>query len=392
MSEPSHHSADQENVAPERLVNPFWPYDLDAEPAAPDDLRASRLPSWAQHARTEEALVAASGVALGPPVPGKDATMSATGDAPLWTVATGMNLDEGLAQLLSLLETSEVRLGAFTDEELAAVAPVERYPLARYPLVEMVDPQLRDALLGAALRSLLARELVEMGVEPGSFRAVGALGTALALRASPDWVVTVERVAEFDPARRVLYGIGAGDAALVLEEALSPLGHHVFTLRSLLGSAAALAAWLSVVPDGRIAGAGPDDAIRVASAERGATEAAKLPVQATAGAAGPDGKFAVTDWASSEARATREALNAALDQMMSIARVFALRGDQDGGYTSVEAVVADAGAGEQWLIVFAPDAEHGETMTAISTRRLPLEDFLVSVLRFDLAPLTAALA
>ena len=135
--------------------------------------------------------------------------MSATSDAELWKVGADPESGGTAAELSELFEGVELRLGTFTDEELAAVAPVEAFPMAAYPLLEVMDPAVRDQVLGSAMRSLFARDLVRADGDPGDVVAVGALGTVLNLCEAPSWVLTAERVAEFDPSRRTLYGVSA---------------------------------------------------------------------------------------------------------------------------------------------------------------------------------------
>lgn len=277
--------------------------------------------------------------------------------SPPWTVDQPGD-SEDLSALLELLVDSEVHLGGYTDEELAVVAPNDPDALVPYPFVELLDdPDTRTTVLAAALRSLVARNLLVPQTEPGQFQVVGALGTALALRATAQSLLVVERVAEHDPTRWVIYGVGGANVPTVLEEAIAPLGHHDFTLRSVEGQATVLATELE----------------RRVAAERfeGASdEKAEAPEDALA-----------------------NELDEVLNRLTSVTRFYALRRDDDDNFVEIEGALADAENSDPLILIFQPSSESkGEHLLAVPTRRLPIRQFLESLLRFDLTKVNEALA
>lgn len=272
------------------------------------------------------------------------------------TVFAALAVDE-LQSLMTLLDDSEVVLGAFTDEELATVDPPGDEPLVPLPLIELVpEGEARDHLLAAALRSLLARELLVMGAQPGDLVATGALGTVLAIRGRPNFVLIVEHVEEDDPTRVVVYGFVVtterGLELLLMEESVAVLGHHEFVLRSVAGQAAALAEWL---------GDGAPDA--------------------------PSGNGHVP---------TRPRLDAALDDLRAITRLHAVRREDDGRgeaeFSEVELTLADGGERGRFMVLFQTADDDAEGKLAVPVEALDLEAFFAALLRLDLTPFNEALA
>lgn len=284
------------------------------------------------------------------------------GSAPAQDAVDDGDLDSAVADLLAVLDGQDVHLGTYTDEELYAVAPPGEEPLVPLPVLELATEAARDELLAAAVRSLIARGLLEASDAPGELRALGPLGAVLALRSSPAWVVVLERVAEFDPSRRLVYGtVSAGPADLLLEERITTTGAHDFMLRSPERQASALAEWLDHVP-----GDSPQSATLQGTAAGDVADAV------------PDGGRELH----------RSDLSAVQDRFASLTRVYALRKEADGGHSLIEAAVGDDGSGEQWLVVFGPQ----DQVSAVTTARFPLEQFLRGVLGFDLSAMSTALA
>jgi hypothetical protein len=319
------------------VVNPYWPYDLSRLPGEPSPLRYL---AWDQHARVTALTGEATRTAVRPaPSDEGDPLMQAT-------VTAGLEPTQ-LAALLSLLDQAEVALGAFTEEELAAVDPPADPPVVPLPLLDLAPSEAaRDQLLSAALRSLVARGLIEFGEEPGDLRAVGALSTVLALRGSPNSLLIVERVTEDDPARLVVYGfpVPGADRTLFLAESVAELGHHEFVLRSLEGQAAALAAFVGPEP--------------------------------TYGAAGD--------------------LDAALEALQGSTRLYALRRDDDGTgeseFSVLELTLADGGEHGRWMVLFQSADDGTEGILAVPVERLDVEAFFAGLLRLDLTAFNEALA
>jgi hypothetical protein len=319
------------------VVNPYWPYDLSRPPGEPSPLRYL---AWDQHARVDARTGAASrGAVRSAPSDQGDPVMQAT-------VTAGLEPTQ-LASLMSLLEQAEVSLGAFTEEELAAVDPPADPPLVPLPLLELAPSEAeRDQLLSAALRSLVARGLIEFGDEPGDLRATGVLSTVLALRGSPNSLLIVERVTEDDPARVVVYGfpLPGGGPTLFMAETVAELGHHEFVLRSAEGQAAALATFVGPQP---------------------------------------------TDSPAAD-------LDAALEALQGSTRLYALRRDDDGTgeseFSVLELTLADGGEHGRWMVLFQSADDGIEGMLAVPVARLDLAAFFAGLLQLDLGPFNAALA
>ena len=325
--------------------NPFWPYDLARGPGEATPLRWL---DWDQHARMADFArrAAQRAVSAGPTTDeGADPMPASTVPPPDPAV---------LIAVLPVLAENEIVLGAFTDEELAAVDPPAEEPLVSAPLLDMVpEGEARDQVVGAALRSLMARGVVVLGEEAGTVRVNGPLATVLALRSAPNSVLVVEHVEEDDPARRVVYGARLqgtdGEAVVLMEESVAVLGHHEFVLRSVDGQAGELAAWLGqdVPPeDGHLPGG---------------------------------------------------TLDAALEETRSITRIYAIRRDDDGSagqeLSTVELSMVDGGPHGRWMVLFQEGTdETREGILAVPVGKLDLTAFFAGLLRLDLGPFNAALA
>ena len=336
------------SAAPSRR-NRFWPYDL----ALPADVPSPRTSlAWDQHARMADFTRAAARDAVQPTTFDEQGvpTMQAT-------VFAALPVDE-LASLMTMLDDAEVVLGAFTDEELATVAPPGDEPLVPLPLLDLVpEGEARDVVLGAALRSLLARELLAMADEPGVMVATGALNTVLAIRGRPNVVLIVEHVEEDDPSRVVVYGFAVqterGRELLLMEESVAVLGHHEFVLRSVEGQATALAEWLG------------------GGAEAPSTGNGHVP-------------------------AGRTQLDAALDDLRALTRVSVVRRDDDGTgeaeFSQIEVALADGGERGRFAVLFQTVDDDTEGILTVPLERLDLDAFFAGLLRLDLGPFNAALA
>jgi hypothetical protein len=268
------------------------------------------------------------------------------------TASTVPSVDpEVLLGVLPLLADNEIALGAFTDEELAAVDPPDDEPLVASPMLDLVpEGEARDQVVGAALRSLLARGVVSLGGDPGSVRVHGPLATVLGMRSSPNSLLVVEHVEQDDPSRRVVYGArlqaADGEAVVVMQESVAVLGHHEFVLRSVEAQAQALADWLG------------DDA---------------APVTGT--------------------------LDDALDDPLSISRIYAVRREDDGAspdgddVSAVELSLVDGGPHGRWMVLFQEGSdETREGILAVPVERLDLPAFFAGLIRLDLGAFNAALA
>ena len=157
----------------------------------------------------------------------------------------GMTLD----QLATALVQQDMSLGSFTEEELAVVTACgsdER--LVPLPRVEGLGDASRRAALNAALRSLIARDIVEWRREDGDavLRVHGDLATVVNIRDNPSLVVVLHRARTGEQSRRYVYGV---DRVAVLEERVEGSGLHHFTLRSLPRQARELAGFVD--PDKR---------------------------------------------------------------------------------------------------------------------------------------------
>ena len=325
--------------------NPFWPYDLDLPP---DQRSPRRFLAWSQHARLADFA--------------RRSARALTGDAPRSdegvidmqaTVRTGWDRSS-LSSLLTLLEDDEIVLGSFTEEELAVVDPPGEEPLVPLTVLDLTvdSDEVRDKVLATAMRSLLARGLLRLGEEAGDVAATGVLGTVAALRAAPNSLLVVEHVEEDEPERRVVYGLDvpteAGTRRMFMEETVALLGHHEFVLRSADGQGAALADWLSSgAPTSN--GRGFDD------------------------------------------------LDAALDELHSVTRLYACQRDDDAPgepeFSEVELTLADGGPCGRWMVLFQPADDGGrEGILTVPVERLDLKAFFAGLLRLDLTPFNEALA
>jgi len=266
---------------------------------------------------------------------------------------------EQLDSLMTVLDDAEMVLGAFTEEELALLEPPQDERLVPLPLVDAVpDGEARDQVLAGAFRSLVARGLVELGVEPGELYATGSLSTLLSVRSAPNSLLIVEHVEEEDPSRVVVYGLPVetdrGVETLLMEESVAVLGHHEFVLRSVESQAAALTEWLGVVPPEAPAGNGHPHSV------------------------------------------TRERLDAALDDLRAVTRLHALKRDDDGtgegDYKEVELTLVDGGEHGRFMVLFQTADDDTEGMLAVPVEALDLQAFFAGLLRLDLTPFNEALA
>jgi hypothetical protein len=328
-------------------TNRFWPYDLSREPGEPTPLRAL---DWGQHARMADFARDAAHRAV---------TSVRTTDEGAETMPASSDTSPDPAVLVSVLPVladNEIGLGAFTDEELAAVDPPDDEPLVPSPLLDLVpEGGAREQVIGAALRSLLARGVVSLGEDPGSVRVHGPLATVLGMRSSPNSLLVVEHVEEDDPSRRVVYGArlqGAdGEAVVVMEESVAVLGHHEFVLRSVEAEAQALADWL-----------GGDAAVGNGHVPTGT-------------------------------------LDDALDGAESISRIYAIRREDDGSspdgedISTVELSLVDGGPHGRWMVLFQEGSDEArEGILAVPVGRLDLPGFFAGLIRLDLGAFNAALA
>ena len=260
-----------------------------------------------------------------------------------------------LTPLLDLLDGSEVVLGSFTEEEIAAVDPPDDDPLVPLPLLDPLSEGARASVMATAMRSLMARGLVSLADDPERVLLTGALATAVSLRSAPNSVLIVEHVEADDPARVVVYGTGipadSGRQLLLMEESVALLGHHDFVLRSVEGQAAVLAEWLGTP----------------APSENG-----EVPGGGT--------------------------LDAALDEPRSVTRLYALRREDDGSdaegeFSEVELTLVDGGPHGKWMVLFQPGTDGDrEGILAVPVERLDLPAVFAALLRLDLGPFNVALA
>ncbi len=267
------------------------------------------------------------------------------------TVRSGTEESE-IRALLDLLEDSEVFLGGYTDEELSVVLPPEdadAEPLVTYPYVDMLDEERCQLVQAAAMRSLIARRALVPSEEPGTFAATGALGMVVALRSTPISLMVVERVSEENPTRWVVYGLADSDGDAVLEELVTPLGHHDFVIRSARGEAEVLAAEI-------LGGASLDDVRRLHDS--------------------------VTD---------DSTLESVLGDITEIVRLYSLVTDGED-FRELEAVVARGKNGGPAVCVFPPDdGSDDDQLMWPSPERLSITDLVLAVLRQDVDLLNAAM-
>lgn len=262
------------------------------------------------------------------------------------TATAGDALD--LAGLMDLLVDAEISLGGYTDEELAVVAPNDPDPLVPYPFVELLgDSEVRTTVMAAALRSLIARGLLVPDSEPGAFQPAGALGTLLALRFQPSFVLVVERVSEHDPTRWVVYGVGTDDASAVLEEAIAPVGHHTFIIRSVQGEAQVLG----------------DELARRMGAHQGPGD--------------------------SNAELEDGELDKLLAALTSVTRLYALRMDGDE-FLEIEAVLVEGGGGTATLL-YQPRTDNKEEHLLVLPSGFSPAALLECLMQFDLTAVNEAI-
>lgn len=160
----------------------------------------------------------------------------------------------------------EADLGSFTSEELVAVgadSPLEGLLVSER--LAAMGPIPLNAALGSALRSLVARGLVDpeaisSGSDLGPLPLRGDLALVVELRRRPQLLalVTSPRPAELaalslsipPKIEIVLSGFAErGERPLFLEERRSLLGIHHFAVRNLRRQAAALVQWLGEQAD-----------------------------------------------------------------------------------------------------------------------------------------------
>ena len=167
------------------------------------------------------------------------------------------------------MQRGEVALPSLTSEELVAAGARSPVPglLVSERLAAMGVAPL-TAALGAALRSLVARGLLDaaaVGHEAGELGAhLGAeLELVVTLTRAPDFVALVSAprpaalaglcLTSAKRAECVLHGFLGPGGPLVLEERVNALGIHDFALRTLGAEAGSLEAWLSRESAGRVA-------------------------------------------------------------------------------------------------------------------------------------------
>jgi hypothetical protein len=160
-----------------------------------------------------------------------------------------------------LVTDGSVPLATLTDEEMASINADENTPFRPAEPAERLrdlSPETRTAVLSTALRSLIARGLIEV---PDSGQAdangmitarpVGELETILAVRRAPAAVLFVGQA----PYLATLHGFRDERASGFLEEQVSAHGLHHFTLRTTDNAVATVAALAD--PGGQAAATGP---------------------------------------------------------------------------------------------------------------------------------------
>jgi hypothetical protein len=160
-----------------------------------------------------------------------------------------------------LVAEGSVRLATLTDEEMASINADENTPFRPAETAERLrdlSPEARTAVLGTALRGLIARGLIQVP-EDGradadgtiTARPVGELETILAVRRAPAAVVFVGQASYL----AALHAFRDERVSGFLEERIDPRGLHHFTLRTGDDAVAAVAALAD--PDGQATEHGP---------------------------------------------------------------------------------------------------------------------------------------
>jgi hypothetical protein len=160
-----------------------------------------------------------------------------------------------------LVTDGSVPLVTLTDEEMASINADENTPFRPAEPAERLrdlSPETRTAVLSTALRSLIARGLIDV-TDSGradadgmiTARPVGELETILAVRRAPAAVVFIGQA----PYLATLHGFRDERASGFLEEHISAHGVHQFTLRTTDNAVAAVAALAD--PGGQAAATGP---------------------------------------------------------------------------------------------------------------------------------------
>jgi hypothetical protein len=168
-----------------------------------------------------------------------------------------------------LVTDGSVPLVTLTDEEMASVNADENTPFRPADAGERLrdlSPEARTAVLSTALRSLIARGLIEVpdGAEADAdgritARPVGEMETILAVRRAPAAVVFVGQASYL----AALHGFRDERASGFLEERIDAHGLHHFTLRTVDDAVAAVAGRAD--PDGQAPATGPAPAVGPAS-------------------------------------------------------------------------------------------------------------------------------
>lgn len=143
--------------------------------------------------------------------------------------------------LAQLVDAGRLDVACFTDEELIAVGADRAAPFQLSPAPDRVSSQpeeLREPILATALRSLIARGVVQAPTEeqlaaPGPDARVeldtrGELQLVLSIRNNPSLVAFVGQAEYF----AMLHGLQPDEGEGYLEERVNPQGLHYFTLWS----------------------------------------------------------------------------------------------------------------------------------------------------------------
>jgi hypothetical protein len=169
------------------------------------------------------------------------------------------DVPEGLVSaVVHLVDTGPVLLGAYTVAELTAVDAV----------VDFLEVRPSDEVLGEAVRSLAARQLLQPGSSPEEVRVRGDLGIAVAFQQRARRVLDA-RVAGTRPGEpwRILVLPQPEQICLVVR--IDALGVHEIALRKLDETLEMLAGWLPHGTAARQEAAADEDAL-LAGAERSA--------------------------------------------------------------------------------------------------------------------------
>jgi hypothetical protein len=160
-----------------------------------------------------------------------------------------------------LITEGSVPLATLTDEEMASINADENTPFRPAEPAERLrdlSPEARTAVLSTALRSLIARGLIQLpdDEQPAAdgnvtVRPVGELETIIGIRRAPAAVVFVGQAAYL----AALHEFRDERAGGFLEERIDQHGLHHFTLRTIDNAVSTLAALAD--PGGRAPATGP---------------------------------------------------------------------------------------------------------------------------------------